>query len=95
MCCEIFKTKRNLNAGYMKDLLADRPSKYPNRREDDLYVPKANQYTFGYNSYRVEGPKQWNKLSENTRRANTLVKFKELIKLESVPSCSCQKGKEK
>ena len=95
MCCEIFKTKRNLNAGYMKDLLADRPSKYPNRREDDLYVPKANQYTFGYNSYRVEGPKQWNKLSENTRRANTFSKFKDLIKLESVPICSCEKCKEK
>ena len=40
MCCEIFKTKRNLNAGYMKDLLADRPSKYANRRDDDIYVPK-------------------------------------------------------
>ena len=89
MCCEIYKTNHNLNAGYMKDLLSERPSKYPTRKENDLYIPKANQYKFGYNSYRVEGPKQWNCLSENTRDADSLIKFKKLLKLENIPCCSC------
>ena len=44
MCLEIFKTINGLNAGFMKDLFADRPSKYPSRNPNNLYVQKANQY---------------------------------------------------
>ena len=53
MCCEIYKTKNKLNAGYMSDLLSNRPPNYPTRREIDLYIPKAKFFTFGLNSYRV------------------------------------------
>ena len=95
MCTEIYKTKHKLNAGYMGDLLVERPSRYPNRRENDLHIPRANQHTFGYNSYRVEGPKQWNLLSENAKNAKSITIFKKLIKEENVPCCSCNNCKEK
>ena len=90
MCCEIYKTKNELNAGYMKDLLSKRPSNYPTRKGNDLYVPKANSHTFGYNSYRVQGPKQWNLLQDNTRKANSLKCFKRLLKQEHMPCCICE-----
>ena len=89
MCCEVYKTKHNLNAGYMKDLLAERPSNYPTRHANNLYIPKANQYRFGYNSYRVEAPKQWNRLSENAKSAPSFESFKRILKNENTPLCSC------
>ena len=96
MCCEIYKTKHNLNAGYMKDLLSERSSNYPSRKVNDLYIPKANQHKFGYNSYRVEAPKQWNQISENAKNATSLKHFKRLLKNENTPCCSCDicRGKE-
>ena len=60
MCCEIFKTINGLNAEYMKDMFENRPSKYPSRNPENLYIPKANQVTYGYKSYRIQGPKIWN-----------------------------------
>ena len=95
MCCEIYKTKNKLNAGYMSDLLSNRPSNYPTRRENDLYIPKANFFTFGLNSYRVKGPKHWNVLQEATKTATSLKCFKKLIKNEKIPFCLCENCKEK
>ena len=95
MCCEIYKTKNTLNAGYMSDLLSKRPSNYPTRRENDLYIPKANFFTFGYNSYRVKGPKHWNNLQENTKTATSLNCFKKFMKKENIPFCVCENCIEK
>ena len=95
MCCEIYKTKHNLNAGYMKDLLSERPSNYPSRKQNDFYIPKANQYKFGYNSYRVEAPKQWNLLSESAKSVTSLKRFKRILKNENTPCCSCDICREK
>ena len=60
MCYETYKTIHGLNAAYMKDIFNERPSKYPSRHEKDLYIPMVNQVTYGYKSYRVQGPKIWN-----------------------------------
>ena len=95
MCCEIYKTKSDLNAGYMKDLLAERPSIYPTRNINNLHIPKANLYTFGYNSYRIKGPKQWNILQEPTKTAPSLGNFKHLLKQEDIPCCVCASCQEK
>ena len=57
MCCEIFKTINGLTAEYMKDMFENRPSKYPSRNPENLYIPKANQVTYGYKSYRIHGAK--------------------------------------
>ena len=43
MCLEIFKTINGLNAGYMNDLFADRPSKYPSRNTNK-YPKKPIKY---------------------------------------------------
>ena len=91
MCCEIFCTKNGLNAGYMKDLFEERPSKYPSRHPDNLFVPKANQVTYGYKSIRIQGPKIWNSLPNEIKEIKSLPKFKEMIANVQMPFCSCQK----
>ena len=91
MCCEIFCTKNGLNAGYMKDLFKERPSKYPSRHPDNLFVPKANQVTYGYKSIRIQGPKIWNSLPNEIKEIKSLPKFKEMIANVQMPFCSCKK----
>ncbi len=90
MCCETFKTINCLNAGYMKNIFDDRPSKYPSRNENNLYVPKVNQVTYGYKSYRVQGPKMWNFLPNDIKEIKSYETFKTKINQISMPFCSCQ-----
>lgn len=91
ICCEIFKSKKGLNAAYMIDIFNDRPSTYPTRNPEDLYVPKANQKRYGYKSLRVEGPKVWNKLPISVRTSKTIGEFKNKIKTIDFPKCYCDK----
>ena len=91
MCYEIYKTKNELNAAYMKDIFETRPSRYPSRKPENLYMPRANQITYGYNSYRIQGPKLWNFLPSNIKQLETIEKFKDGIKTLEMPYCSCEK----
>ena len=91
MCCETYKTRNGLNAAYMKDIFEERPSKYPSRNENNLYIPKANQMTYGYKSYRVQGPKTWNYLPNEVKAANSYDTFLKCIRNLEMPFCSCKK----
>ncbi len=90
MCSEIFRTKNGLNAGYMKDLLEERPSKYPSRNPDNLFIPKANLITYGYKSFRILGPRIWNSLPNEIKEIKSLPKFKDMISNVKMPFCSCK-----
>ena len=92
ICCEIYKTKNQLNPSYINDILETRTSRYPSRKPNDLYVPSANQKTFGLNSFRVEGPKIWNTLPEDVKTAKSLLDFKSKIKNVKLPSCRCERN---
>ena len=89
ICCEIYKTKNNLNPNYINDILESRPSQYPSRKPHDLYVPSANQKGFGLNSFRVEGPKIWNTLPDEVKSAGSLIEFKSKLKKIDLPVCRC------
>ena len=80
--------QNGLNAGYMKDFFEERPSKYPSRHPDNIFVPKSNQVTYGYKSIRIQGPKIWNSLPNEIK---SLHKFKEMIAKVQMPFWSCQK----
>ena len=90
MCCETYKTKNGLNAAYMKDIFENRPSKYPSRNENNMYIPKYNQLTYGYNSYRVQGAKFWNYLPNEIKDATSYETFQKCIKELEMPFCYCQ-----
>ena len=91
ICCEIYKTLQGTNAKYMIDLLSKRPSLYPSRSPHDLFLPKANQKTFGYNSFKIEAPRIWNMLPRKIRELDTLYQFKMEIRKFECPWCKCEK----
>ena len=91
ICCEIYKTKNGLNPDFMNDIFESRPSLYPTRKPHDLYVPKANQQTFGYNSLRIEGPILWNQLPDDLKNAPTITIFQEKISEFVFPYCKCDR----
>ena len=86
---EVFKTINGLNPGYIKEILRDRPSRYPSRRPLDLYVPKVNQIKFGYRSYTYEAPTIWNSIPIEIRKNVKFNMFKKLLQTWNGPSCRC------
>ena len=61
------QNKNGLNAAYLKDIFENRPSKYPSKNENNMYIPKYNQLTYGYNSCRVQGAKFFNYLPNEVK----------------------------
>ena len=86
---EVFKSIHGLNPVYAKEILRDRPSKYPTRRPLDLYVPNVKQIKFGYRSYRYEAPIIWNSLPHDIRKADSFPMFKELLHTWNGAYCKC------
>ena len=86
---EVFKAINNIGPKYTKELITDRPSRYPTRRPLDIYVPNVNQVKFGYRSFKFEAPTVWNSLPNEIRTAEHFPEFKKLIKLWSGPICRC------
>lgn len=86
---EVFKSINGLNPGYTREILRDRPSRYPSRRPLDLYVPKVDQIKFGYRSYTYEAPIIWNSLPLDIRKSDNFYIFKKLLKSWNGPSCRC------
>ena len=86
---EVFKSINGLNPGYTREILRDRPSRYPSRRPLDLYVPKVDQIKFGYRSYTYEAPTIWNSLPLDIRKVDNFYMFKKLLKSWNGPSCRC------
>ena len=91
MCCEIFRTIKNENPSYMNDILENRPSKYPSRKENDLFVPRANQITYGQKSFRIYGVKLWNHLPPEIKNIDNFDEFKRKLKEIETPFCECEK----
>ena len=46
----------------MNELITERPSQHKYRKPLDLLIPKSNQITFGYKSFRTLAPIVWSTL---------------------------------
>lgn len=86
---EVYKVTNNIGPKYAKELIVDRPSKYPTRRPLDIYAPRVNQVKFGYRSFKFEAPTIWNSLPNEIRIIENFSTFKRLIKNWSGPLCRC------
>ena len=67
LCIEIYKTLKDLNPSFMKEIFKKRDE---NRITRDRYklnlnIPRRNQVTFGTKSLKFYGPKIWNALPVN------------------------------
>ena len=84
---EVYKSISGLNPEYMHSLLTERSFK--SRRPLDIYIPKVNQVTYGYRSYRFQAPTVWNSLPVEIRSSENYPTFKKLIQTWIGPSCRC------
>ena len=91
ICCEVYKFKKGISPEYMNEIISERPSNYPSRNPLDIYNPKSNQVTFGYNSFRKTAPLVWNTLPNEIQNATSLTEFKTKIRNINLPWCSCKK----
>ena len=88
LATEIFKTIKNLNAPFMKEVF-----KLNTRRADTgsdrLIVQSQISMKYGSYTLRSLGPKIWNKLPSEIKNSENLSTFKTLIKTWSGPKCHC------
>ena len=89
LCIEIFKTVKQLNPPFMKDIFKLRSSHYSARNSNNLAHVRPNQTAFGSNSLMSIGPQIWNGLPNEIKLAENLNSFKVLIKQWNGPICKC------
>ena len=94
LAIEIFKTLRDLNPEFMKDIFAQNWNPYQlrdnSRHESDLKAQKHKAFTYGECSLRVLGPNIWNALPIDMKNCVSLLHFKKLVKTWEGPRCSCK-----
>ena len=94
LAIEIFKTMKNLNPEYMKDIFVKNESPYNlrdnSRHINDLVNNRYRAFTYGECSLRTLGPTIWNALPSNIKNAKTLFAFKNFMKTWDGPTCSCK-----
>ena len=71
LCTEIYTTISSLNRDFMKNIFEMKKNNRVVREKFklNLYIPRKNQVTFGNNSLKIYGPKIWNALPFNIKRA--------------------------
>ena len=72
----------------MDDLITKRPSKHQYRKPLDLLIPKSNQISFGYKSFRTLAPTIWNTLPAEVQALTKLNDFKTKIGKINFTLCS-------
>ena len=88
---EIYKILNDLNPSFMNSIFK---LKINGREVRDKYklnldMPKWNQKTFGYKSFRVLGPKIWNNLPYYVKCSENLNTFKKMLKVWDGNSRKC------
>ena len=89
ICIEVYKIKYGLNPKYINELITERPSQHQYRKPLDLLIPKSNQITFGYKSFRTLAPIVWNTLPAEIQALTKLDEFQTKIAKIEFAWCSC------
>ena len=75
----------------MNDLIAERPSQHQYRKPLNLFIPKSNQISFLFKSFRTLAPTIWNTLPTEIQALTKLDEFESKIGKINFAWCSCQK----
>ena len=92
LCIEIYKTMKDLNPIFMKDLFKFKSSTNSTRSQRnpyDLLHHTPNQVSYGSNSLRALAPTVWNSLPNEIKSADNFAAFKHLIKEWEGIKCGC------
>ena len=68
-----------MSPAYLSDLVAKTSQMYNTRNVKSVLIPSFNSATYGYNSFKYQGAKIWNKLPNVIKSACDLKMFKRLI----------------
>ena len=79
ICTEIYKSFKNLNPAYMKDLFVPRQNDYILWGSQNLSVPRVHTTTYELRSIRYERARLWNRLPENLKTADSIHDFRSMI----------------
>ena len=91
LICEIFKTKNNLNPGFMKELYLPKVVPYNLRNTNLLRLPNTRTVKFGLNSFAFRGNSLWNKLPDEVKNSSSLIKLKNQLKsIDLKKLCDCK-----
>ena len=86
---EVFKIYHGLCPKYLCDLIQKRNTSRSTRLINNVEIPRFSSVTYGQNSFRVEGAKLWNSLSDDLKACTNLKMFKRLISAWDGPCCNC------
>ena len=87
---EVYKTKQLQNPKFMKEVFKSKICPYQLRNNDLLTLEPTRTATFGTRSISFKGSLIWNRLPIYLKEAETIDKFKDLIKKWSGTECSCK-----
>ena len=89
----VYKCVNNLYPSYLNSLFHIKDTHYEIRNDFLLIQPRMNTITHGINSIVYHGAKVWNILPMYIKKAQSLNKFKILLKRYKGILCQCSKCK--
>ena len=89
ICTEVYKSLKNLNPPYMKDLFVPRQNDYILRGSQVASVPRVHTTTYRLRSIRYERVRLWNRLPESLKTADSIHDFRSMFNTWNGPTCGC------
>ena len=86
---EVYKIVHTLGPSYLHDLVSVKELTYNTRKECLLIQPKYNSVKYGRNSFKYQGSKLWNSLSNDGNNCEDIKSFKNFLLKWKGPECEC------
>ena len=88
LASEIYKTQKDLNPKFMKEIFSMKKHNYPMRKQP-LEYPNPRTVTYGLGSVGYKASQIWNSIPNNIQEANDLCSFKSFTSEHCKKICKC------
>jgi hypothetical protein len=78
-----------IGPSYLKDMFTEKHMMYSSSRIKVLEQPKYNTVKYGKMSFKYQGAKVWNMLSNDLKQAIDITEFKRILVKWNGPECNC------
>ena len=85
---EIYKTQKDLNPKFMKEVFSIKKHNYPTRRQP-LEYPNPRTTTYGLQSFGYKASQRWNSIPRDIQEINDLCSFKSFTSKYCKKICYC------
>ena len=87
---EICKTKKELNASFMKKIFVGKRSHYGLRSSHNLQLRQVRTSCTGLETISLRGCKSWQAFPNDIKQSETLSSLKKIIKVWKGKECNCR-----